>query len=153
MSFSRLAAASALLLVSPARAHYEVLTPPSIFANEDLMNKAPCGGAVVDLAKAKITDFHAGGDAIGTDSTHDMGTWLYRIATDNFAMGEWTQMHPAIATDGAGSFCAPSVAAPSEFVGKKAVIGIVNKAHDGFLYAVSHYLGIPARISFKSSIF
>ena len=75
----RSAVTAALLLAAGAYAHFTVQYPATVgdFKDDD-EDKSPCGGYSPDLASIDTVDFHVGGDAVATMSTHPQTTWLYR---------------------------------------------------------------------------
>ena len=134
---SVIAAALALALAPAVGAHFTVTYPPTIGAfKDDSEGSAPCGGYTPNLATNKAADFHVGGDAIATVSSHPQGTWLYRMTTDNAGAGNWTQIYPITAQYGLGPFCPNKIAVGDKWIGTKAVLSVVNSAVDGLLYQV-----------------
>jgi hypothetical protein len=135
--------AAALLLAASASAHFTVQYPDPVGdLKEDDEDKGPCGGYSVNLADVNTSDFHVGGDAISTRSTHPQTNWLYRITTDETASGNWTQIYSIVQQNGPGNFCPKAVTVPSKYVGKKAILSIVGSGADGVLYQVSSYLSL-----------
>ncbi|KXJ94892.1 hypothetical protein Micbo1qcDRAFT_193937 [Microdochium bolleyi] len=137
------AAATALLLASGATAHFQVLYPPTMQPMSDSSEaQAPCGGYTPNLSASglKVTDFHVGGDSIGTKSSHSQQNWLYRITTDNnvgSTGGNWTQIGDITTQSGAGAYCKSGIKVPESWVGKTAILSIVGNAPDGLLYQCS----------------
>ncbi|KAJ8119476.1 hypothetical protein ONZ43_g3577 [Nemania bipapillata] len=128
----------ALLLAASANAHFTVQYPTTVGAfDEDNEGKGPCGGYSPDLDTIDTVDFHVGGDAIATLSTHPQTTWLYRISTEAIASNNWTQVYGMVLQSGAGKYCTKAVTLPSEYVGKKAILSIVGSGADGILYQCS----------------
>lgn len=128
-----------LLLASGIHAHYTVQHPPTIQPfDDDGEGEGPCGGYTPSPDDLKTNDFHVDGDAIGTTLTHPEATWLYRITTDLTAKGNWTEVYPIFSQKGAGAYCQPSVTIPHEYIGQKAILGMIAKAVDGMLYQVSY---------------
>lgn len=129
-----------LLLAASANAHFTVQYPAPVgpFKDDD-EDKGPCGGYSPSLADVKTVDFHVGGDAIATLSTHPQTTWLYRITTDDIAKNNWTQVYNLVQQTGLGNYCAKTVTIPSDYVGKKAILSIVAAGPDGLLYQVSRH--------------
>ncbi|KAL7627217.1 hypothetical protein AAE478_003993 [Parahypoxylon ruwenzoriense] len=131
-------ATTALLLVRGLHAHFTVQHPPPIGEFKDEQEgTAPCGGYSPNLDDLTATDFHVDGDAIATTLTHPETTWLYRVTTDPTASSNWTEIWSIFKQSGAGAFCNPQVTVPHSFVGKKAILGIISHAVDGFLYQCS----------------
>ncbi|KAH8898399.1 hypothetical protein GQ53DRAFT_742459 [Thozetella sp. PMI_491] len=125
--------ASGLFLSGIANAHFNLNAPPTIGFDEDSEGTAPCGGFTPDFSKT-LTDFHVGGEPIGTLLGHPQGNWLYRATLDQKASGNWTQLFPIVMQSGLGLFCETSVTAPSSWVGQKGVVSVVVDAPDGLLY-------------------
>lgn len=134
----RSAVTAALLLAAGAHAHFTVQYPATVgdFKDDD-EDKSPCGGYSPDLASIDTVDFHVGGDAVATMSTHPQTTWLYRITSDALSNDNWTQIYGIVQQSGPGNFCVDAVTLPSEYVGKKAILSIVGSGIDGTLYQVS----------------
>lgn len=126
--------AAALLLVASTSAHFTLRTPPSIGFDDSKEDNGPCGGFTPDFDKNKVTDFHVGGEPIGTSQSHPSARWLYRATLDQSASGGWTQLYPIILQNSIGFMCQPSVPAPEAWVGKRGVVGIVANGDDGLLY-------------------
>ncbi len=132
-----LLAATLALTCGIVRAHFELQYPAPVGEfKDDEESSAPCGGYTPDLQTLDTTDFHVGGDSISVKTGHPQDHWLYRITTDNSASGNWTQINPIIFQTGLNSFCQPAVTVPEEYIGKKAILSVVAKATDGFLYQV-----------------
>lgn len=137
--------AAVLVLVPAINAHFTVAYPPTLGAfKDDEEGNAPCGGYTPNLATDATTDFHVGGDAIGTVSTHPQSNWLYRVTTDSAGAGNWTQIYPIVQQSGLGSFCVPKVSVSDSWIGKKAVLSIVSNAPDGLLYQVRALDALPS---------
>lgn len=132
------AATGALLLAATASAHFTVTNPTVMQPfNDDTEAQAPCGGYTPNLSAATtITDFHVGGDAVGTKSSHPQTNWLYRVTTDNAGAGNWTQIGQITTQSGAGAFCQSKITVPEAWVGKKAILSVVGNGPDGMLYQV-----------------
>ncbi|KAI0802394.1 hypothetical protein GGR55DRAFT_451165 [Xylaria sp. FL0064] len=129
---------TALLLAAGAHAHFTVQYPDTVGVfNDDSEGSAPCGGYSPDLATITTVDFHVGGDAIATKSTHPQTNWLYRITTDDLSKNNWTQIYGIVQQSGPGEFCVNAVTLPSEYVGQKAILSIVGAGIDGVLYQCS----------------
>ncbi|KAK0622422.1 hypothetical protein B0T14DRAFT_399971, partial [Immersiella caudata] len=130
-------ATAALLFLSSASAHFVLVEPPSLeggSVNEDKQGTAPCGGTLPDLSKRAATDFYVDGDNIALRLGHPQAKWLIRGTLEDQASGNWTQLFPIVLQSGLGNFCEPIVTAPSSWVNKTGVIGIVSSAPDGTLY-------------------
>jgi hypothetical protein len=135
---------AALLLAASVNAHFTVQYPDTVGSlKEDDEDKGPCGGYTIDLANTKAFDFHIGGDAVATKSTHPQTTWLYRITTDATASGNWTQVYGIVQQNGPGDYCTKDLTIPPEYVGQKAILSIVGAGADGVLYQVSFTFCIP----------
>jgi hypothetical protein len=152
MATIRSLAAAALLFLSTANAHFELLKPTPLEGdnmNEDLEGNAPCGGGVADLSKNTATDFHVDGDSVAVLLAHPQADFLFRATLDSNAAGNWTQLFPIFTQSGRGNLCEPSVTAPKEWVGKKGIIGVACNAPDGFLFQVRsrRRQRLPARFS------
>jgi hypothetical protein len=133
----RTLAATALLSLSAANAHFVMVAPPSLeggSVNEDKQGTAPCGGTLPDLSQRAATDFHVDGDSIALRLGHPQAKWLFRGTLEDKASGNWTQLYPIVLQSGLGNFCEPQVTAPKDWVNKTGVIGIVANAPDGTLY-------------------
>ncbi|KAI1312065.1 hypothetical protein F5Y03DRAFT_341244, partial [Xylaria venustula] len=131
-------ATTALLLAAGAHAHFTVQYPDTVGAfNDDKEGDAPCGGYSPDISTINTTDFHVGGDAIATKSTHPQTNWLYRITTDDISKNNWTQIYGIVQQSGPGEFCVDAVTLPEEYVGKTAILSIVGSGLDGVLYQCS----------------
>lgn len=128
--------AAALLLTASASAHFTLRTPESIGFDDGKEDTGPCGGFTPDFGKNKVTDFHVGGEPIGTSQSHPSARWLYRATLDQSASGGWTQLYPIILQNSLGFMCQPSVPAPEAWVGKRGVVGVVANGDDGLLYQV-----------------
>ncbi|KAL2020030.1 hypothetical protein VTK56DRAFT_8933 [Thermocarpiscus australiensis] len=126
--------AVALLFLSAANAHFELLRPAAPESNEDQQVNAPCGGTVPDLSQKVANDFHVAGDSVQVLLGHPQASWLIRATLDPKAAGNWTQLFPIVQQSGRGNFCEPAVAAPSEWAGKKGIIGVACDGPDGLLY-------------------
>jgi hypothetical protein len=128
--------AAALLLASSASGHFLLRTPPTIGFDDSKEDTAPCGGFTPDFSKT-VTDFHVGGEPIGTSQSHPSARWLYRATLDQTASGGWTQLYPIVLQNSLGFMCIQNVPAPEAWVGKRGVVGIVANGDDGLLYQVS----------------
>ncbi len=125
--------AATLLFLSAANAQFELLLPPSLegdYVTKKLETTGACGGGVPDLMSNPTTDFHVDGDAVAILLDQPQCNVLMGATLDAHADGGWAQLFPVIQVSGPGNFCQPAVTAPKEWVGKKAIIGIVCKAPD-----------------------
>lgn len=137
MASIRSIAATALLLVSAAQAHFKLNFPPTIGFSDDNEGSAPCGSFTPDFTKDNVTDFHVSGEAISLLLAHPQANWLFRGTLDQTAASNWKQLFPIVQQKGLGDFCEPSVTAPASWVGKKGVLSVVADGPDGLLYQVS----------------
>lgn len=128
--------ALAALCFGLGAAHFEMRSPKSIGFSDDKEDKAPCGGFTPDFGSNKVVDFHVKGEALAMRMTHQQCNWLFRATTDQKAESGWQQLFPVVMQSGLGDFCQPRVTAPSDFVGKRGVVGVVSSAVDGLLYQV-----------------
>ncbi|KAJ3568584.1 hypothetical protein NPX13_g6373 [Xylaria arbuscula] len=129
---------AALLLAAAAHAHFTVQYPATVgeFKDDD-EDQSPCGGYSPDISSIDTIDFHVGGDAVATKSTHPQTTWLYRITSDALSSNNWTQIYGIVQQSGPGDFCVDAVTLPAEYVGQKAILSIVGSGIDGTLYQCS----------------
>ncbi|KAF5512274.1 Uncharacterized protein CGCA056_v011778 [Colletotrichum aenigma] len=137
MASIRSIAATALLLVSAAQAHFKLNFPPTIGFSDDNEGSAPCGSFTPDFTKDNVTDFHVSGEAISLLLAHPQANWLFRGTLDQTAASNWKQLFPIVQQKGLGDFCEPSVTAPASWVGKKGVLSVVADGPDGLLYQCS----------------
>ncbi|GAW11022.1 hypothetical protein ANO14919_003610 [Xylariales sp. No.14919] len=129
---------SVLLLAASIHAHFTVQYPSTVGAfKDDDEGDSPCGGYSPSLDNIDTVDFHVGGDAIATKSTHPQTNWLYRITTDDISKNNWTQVYGIVQQSGPGDYCTKDVTFPSEYVGQKAILSIVGSGVDGVLYQCS----------------
>jgi hypothetical protein len=117
-------------------AHFLLNYPPTIGFDDSLEATPPCGSFTVDFSTDNVTDFHVGGDSLAMTSIHPKATWLFRATLDQTAMGNWTDLLPAIVQIGLGDYCERDVTVPVSFAGSKGVIQVVQDAPDGILYQV-----------------
>lgn len=137
---------SLVLFLGQSTAHFLLNYPPTIGFDDSLEATPPCGSFTVDFSTDNVTDFHVGGDSLAMTSIHPKATWLFRATLDQTAMGNWTDLLPAIVQIGLGDYCERDVMVPTSFAGSKGVIQVVQDAPDGILYQVRRgfYL-YPAR--------
>ncbi|KAI0455447.1 hypothetical protein F5B21DRAFT_523487 [Xylaria acuta] len=130
--------ATALLVAARANAHFTVQYPTTVgeFKDDD-EGQNPCGGYSPDISNVQTVDFHVGGDAVATKSTHPQTNWLYRITVDDIAKNNWTQVYGIVQQSGPGDYCTKDITIPSEYVGLKAILSIVGSGIDGVLYQCS----------------
>ncbi|KAK6511728.1 hypothetical protein TWF481_000634 [Arthrobotrys musiformis] len=124
-----LAVAAALPL---ANAHFVLQIPTSLGFSDINEVQAPCGG--FDIAsRNKVTNWPIGGYPIGVVSTHPNAHWQIRAALlENTE--EFVDLIPNIVQDGLGNFCLTRVPGIADWVGKDAVLQVVQRAVDGELY-------------------
>lgn len=129
---------AALLLAASVNAHFTVQYPTTVgvFKDDD-EDKGPCGGYSPNLDDIDTVDFHVGGDAVATKSTHPQTSWLYRITTDDLSKNNWTQVYGIVQQSGPGDYCSKAITIPGSYVGQKAILSIVGAGIDGVLYQVS----------------
>lgn len=133
-----------LLLTQAAWAHFNLNYPETIGFDDEAQHDGPCGGFTPDFAKNTFTDFHTGGDAVATVTTHAEGNWLYRITLDETASGNWTKAFPIVRQTGLGAFCEPIITIPAEFVGQQGILGVVSNTPDGLLFQVRRLRSQPS---------
>ncbi|SPO04580.1 uncharacterized protein DNG_07265 [Cephalotrichum gorgonifer] len=135
---TRLSSSLLPLLAATATAHFSIDYPPqNVPSSESSLDQGPCGGADLESASAKVTDFHVGGDAVAVTGSHPQAKWLIRATTDLTGAGNWTQAFPIVAQSGLGKLCEPAVVVPEGWAGKKGLIGVAANAEDGILYGCS----------------
>ena len=122
--------------IGQSTAHFLLNYPPTIGFDDSLEATPPCGSFTVDFSTDNVTDFHVGGDSLAMTSIHPKATWLFRATLDQTAMGNWTDLLPAIVQIGLGNYCERDVMVPASFAGSKGVIQVVQDAPDGILYQV-----------------
>jgi len=122
--------------IGQSTAHFLLNYPPTIGFDDSLEATPPCGSFTVDFSTDNVTDFHVGGDSLAMTSIHPKATWLFRATLDQTAMGNWTDLLPAIVQIGLGDYCERDVTVPASFAGSKGVIQVVQDAPDGILYQV-----------------
>ncbi len=140
------------LLIDQSRAHFLLNSPPTIGFDDSQEARAPCGSFTVDFSKDNATDFHVHRDFIAMTSIHPMATWLFRATLDQTAMGNWTNLLPAVVQTGLGSYCERDIVVPATSAGSKGVIQVVQDAPDGILFQASPpFLLMRWWLSFRDS--
>ncbi|KAI8954025.1 hypothetical protein F4801DRAFT_576042 [Xylaria longipes] len=130
--------ATALLVAARANAHFTVQYPATVGEfKDDSEDQQPCGGYSPNISDIQTVDFHVGGDAVATKSTHPQTNWLYRITFDALSKNNWTQVYGIVQQSGPGDYCTKDITIPSEYVGQKAILSIVGSGIDGVLYQCS----------------
>ncbi|KAF3942010.1 hypothetical protein ABW19_dt0206763 [Dactylella cylindrospora] len=126
---------SALLIATIlpfAAAHFVLQIPTSLGFSDINEVQAPCGGFDIK-SRNTVTEWPLGGHPIGVVSTHPNAHWQIRAAllenTDEFV-----DLIPDIRQDGMGNFCLRSVPGYADWVGKDAVLQVIQTAVDGQLY-------------------
>jgi hypothetical protein len=122
--------------IGQCTAHFLLNYPPTIGFDDSLETTPPCGSFTVDFSTDNVTDFHVGGDSLAMTSIHPKATWLFRATLNQTAIGNWTDLLPAIVQIGLGDYCERDVIVPASFAGSKGVIQVVQDAPDGILYQV-----------------
>lgn len=137
MASFKAAASAAVLFLSAADAHFNLITPPTIGFDESKEGTGPCGSFTPDFSNASVVfDFHVGGEPVAINLGHPQANWLFRGTLDETASTNWTQLFPIVMQSGLGHFCESAVPAPESWVGKQGVVSVVADAVDGLLYQV-----------------
>ncbi|KAK6335117.1 hypothetical protein TWF718_010555 [Orbilia javanica] len=122
----------ATIAIPLTNAHFVLQVPTSLGFSDINESQAPCGGFDI-TSRNKVTDWPIGGYPIGVVSTHPNAHWKIRAALlENTE--EFVDLIPNILQDGLGNFCLTSVPGIASWVGKDAVLQVVQKAVDGELY-------------------
>jgi hypothetical protein len=127
-------------LIGQSAAHFYLNYPPTIGFDDALEATPPCGSFTVDFSKDNVTNYHVGGDSLAMTSIHPQATWLFRATLNQAAVGNWTDLLPAILQTGLGDYCERDIVVPASFAGSKGVIQVVQDAPDGILYQVRRRL-------------
>lgn len=133
-----------ILPATQTTAHFQINYPAPLTSDDGIPNTAPCGGSPVNLAENSIIDFHVRGDSIALTSDHPTATWLFRATLDRTASRNWTNLLPAIASNGSGKFCEQGITVPTTWIGFKGAIQVVQDAADELYFRVS---GLSTRYS------
>jgi len=137
MASLKAVASAAVLFLSTATAHFNLVAPPTIGFDEDKEDTGPCGGFTPDFTKTDgVVDFHVGGEPVALKLGHSQANWLFRGTLDQTGASNWTQLFPIVQQSGLGLFCETAIPAPEGWAGKKGVVGVVANAVDGLLYQV-----------------
>ncbi|KAK6529401.1 hypothetical protein TWF281_008577 [Arthrobotrys megalospora] len=127
---------STLLVVAAvlqsATAHFVLQVPTSLGFSDINEVQAPCGGFDT-TSRNKVTNWPIGGHPIGVVTTHPNAHWQIRAALLENTQ-EFVDLIPNIIQDGMGNFCLMSVPGIANWVGKDAVLQLVQTAVDGQLY-------------------
>jgi hypothetical protein len=131
---------SLLGLVASVNAHFLLLYPTPIGFDDDAEGEGPCGGFDPTTA-TNFTNFPIEGGAISYLNTHSPVTWEFQAAlTSNLT--HWVNLTPTLNQTGAGYYCNPLIPGPASWVGKNAILRIVEHGmedmKDMILYQVSH---------------
>jgi hypothetical protein len=136
----RLSAATSLLFLSVASAHFILLWPSGTEGqnpDEDKMPTSPCGGTPPTSSTSAVSGFEVNGDSVAMTLLHPQATWLFRgkLGSDvSSNLSEWTELLPFVQQTGEGNFCEPALAVPSSWSGQKGTISVVVDSPDGVLY-------------------
>ncbi|EGX45652.1 hypothetical protein TWF173_000875 [Orbilia oligospora] len=121
-----------LALIPFTAAHFVLQVPTSLGFNDINEVEAPCGGFDI-TSRSTVTDWPIAGYPIGVVSTHPNALWQIRAALLE-KPDEFVDLLPNIRQDGMGNFCLGTVPGYADWIGKDAVLQVVQTAVDGMLY-------------------
>ncbi|EPS37515.1 hypothetical protein H072_8797 [Dactylellina haptotyla CBS 200.50] len=122
----------AAALLPAATAHFVLQVPVSLGFEDEKEDQSPCGGFDIK-GRTTVTDWPIGGYPIGVVSTHPDAVWQIRAALlENTS--EFVDLVPDIKQQGMGNFCLSSIPGYAAWVGKDAVLQVIQTAADGQLF-------------------
>ncbi|KAK6353934.1 hypothetical protein TWF730_008354 [Orbilia blumenaviensis] len=119
-------------IITLVNGHFVLQIPSSIGFSDIKESEGPCGGFDI-TSRSKVTDWPIGGYPVGVVSTHPNAHWQIRAALLENTQ-EFVDLIPNIVQDGLGNFCLGTVPGIADWVGKDAVLQVVQTAVDGQLY-------------------
>lgn len=112
--------------------------PTSLGFDDTVEDQGPCGSFDPTDRSTGVTDWPVNGDVVAVLTTHTHVTWEVNAALLS-DVTTWVPLIPDIDRSGVGTFCLPSVPGNQAWVGKDAVLQVIQTGPDGVLYQVSAY--------------
>ncbi|KAI9655257.1 MAG: hypothetical protein M1829_000670 [Trizodia sp. TS-e1964] len=116
-------------------AHFVLQIPTSLGFDDSVEATGPCGSFNPTDRSTGVTNWPIAGAPIGILSTHTQVEWQIKAALVSDTTS-WTDLVPHISQTGVGSFCFASVPGLAAWVGKPAVLQVIQIGGDGTLYQV-----------------
>ncbi|KEY74953.1 hypothetical protein S7711_01302 [Stachybotrys chartarum IBT 7711] len=126
MVLSVLLAVGAFTLV---QAHWILNVPPTLGFDDVYEGIAPCGNIDPSLRNGTITRYPIAGHPIGFLNTHSHALFEFSVATLD-DLDHWEPVGGTLSTHGAGEFCIDRFPLPRRYVGKNAVLQIIELGGD-----------------------
>lgn len=124
-----------VVFASLGAAHFVLQVPTSLGFDDANEGTAPCGNFDI-AARTSVTEWPVSGYPVQVISTHPGATWQIRAALTNDT-STFRNLVPDMVQQGLGTFCLPAVPGIADWVGKDAVMQMIQTAVDGKLYQVS----------------
>ena len=134
MRLNLTALAAWLGLAAVAHAHFVLQIPTNVGFDDSVEDQAPCGSFDA-TNRSTVTDWPEAGSSIAVLTTHIQQTWHISasLLTDP---NNFVPLIPDFSQAGVGTFCLPSVPGNPAWVGKDAILQVVQHGADGTLYQV-----------------
>ncbi len=131
------------LLATTVTGHFVLDYPTSIGFDDEKLVEGPCGSFDPTDRSAGVTKWSLGGSNIAIISTHDHVTWELNVALTS-APTNWLPLVQQFGQEGVGNICLQNVPASafSAWVGKPAILQVVQHGHDGTLYQVRSQISV-----------
>lgn len=124
-------------LALTANAHFVLQIPTSLGYNDELETTGPCDTFDPTDQSQGVTEWSVQGDSIGLLSTHPSVTWEINVALLSDT-SNWRPLVQSFGQKGVGEVCFTNVPGFEAWVGKDAVLQLIQHAPDGKLYQVSN---------------
>jgi hypothetical protein len=132
-TFTLVAAAT---LASLTRAHFVLQSPASLGYDDAKEIQGPCGGYDAKDRSKGVTDWPVDGMWVSLLSTHQNVKWDISAALVGDGDLQWVPLVGQFGQDGVGTVCFERVPGNPNWVGKDAVVQLVQHAVDGMLHQV-----------------
>jgi hypothetical protein len=136
-----------LALSAVTKSHFVLQVPTSLGFDDDAEGTGPCGGFDA-TTRTNVTNWPIKGGSIGVLTTHTEVTWEFKAALVS-NLNNWVSLTPVLHQTGVGLFCEPTIPGKASWVGKKAVLQVIQHGDDGDLFQVSYLAFIFLSVHYR----
>ncbi len=124
-----------LAATAAVSAHFVLEHPTSIGFDDEKLGQGPCGSFNPTDRSKGVSEWSVGGDNIAVISTHGRVTWEFNIALVSEPT-TWIPLIQPVGQRGVGNICFKGIPGYAAWIGRPAVLQVVQHGHDGDLYQV-----------------
>lgn len=116
--------------------------PPALSSSdsEETISNAPCGlntsAPLFNNLTSPTTTLSTTSFPLYINTEADHQWWLFRATTDKAQPFRWTNLLPVVEQSTEGGFCVLDLSLPRSFIGREAVVQVIQQHNGGLSYQV-----------------